>query len=292
MSPGFIIVLLVIIAVMIPMFIRKINQGEVGLREFVGRYTDTVGPGIFFLIPGIQSVRRVDIREQVINVPEQQIITKDNVAVTVDGIVYVQITDPAKATYEINNVFLAVVSLAQTNLRSVLGTMELNDTLSNRDTINGKLLESLDRETGKWGVKVMRVEIKKLEPPASVQEMMNMIKNAQSEKSAKITAAEGYKVAMITQAEADKQSKILQAEWQKESQILQAQGEANAKVAIAEANAKALELDAVAAQQFFTGNAVVKAQLQTITAALGNNTKFVLDSDILAGVSKIFGGGK
>lgn len=212
MSPGFIIVLLVIIAIMIPMFIRKINQGEVGLREFVGRYTDTVGPGIFFLIPGIQSVRRVDIREQVINVPEQQIITKDNVAVTVDGIVYVQITDPAKATYEINNVFLAVVSLAQTNLRSVLGTMELNDTLSNRDMINGKLLESLDRETGKWGVKVMRVEIKKLEPPASVQEMMNMIKNAQSEKSAKITAAEGYKVAMITQAEADKQSKILQAE--------------------------------------------------------------------------------
>lgn len=212
MDISVIVYLLIIAGVLIPFFVRKITQGEVGLREFLGRYTDTVGPGIFFLIPGVQSVRKVDIREQVINVPEQQIITKDNVAVTVDGIVYVQITDPYKATYEINNVFLAVVSLAQTNLRSVLGTMELNDTLSNRDAINGRLLESLDRETGKWGVKVMRVEIKKLEPPASVQEMMNMIKNAQSEKSAKITAAEGYKVAMITQAEADKQSKILQAE--------------------------------------------------------------------------------
>lgn len=170
---------------------------------------------------------------------------------TVDGVVYAQITDPYKANYDINNVFVAVVSLAQTNLRSVLGTMELNDTLSNRESINAKLLESLDRETAKWGIKVMRVEIKKLEPPASVQEMMNMIKNAQSEKSAKITQAEGYKVSQITQAEADKQAKILQAEGQKESQILQAQGEASAKVAIAEANAKALELDAVAAQSFF-----------------------------------------
>ena len=208
-----IVYLLVVLGILIPLFVRKITQGEVGLREFLGRYTDTVGPGIFFLIPGVQSVRKVDIREQVINVPEQQIITKDNVAVTVDGVVYAQITDPYKATYDINNVFVAVVSLAQTNLRSVLGTMELNDTLSNRDTINARLLDSLDRETAKWGVKVMRVEIKKLEPPASVQEMMNMIKNAQSEKSAKITQAEGYKVAKITQAEADKQEQILKAEW-------------------------------------------------------------------------------
>jgi regulator of protease activity HflC (stomatin/prohibitin superfamily) len=222
------------------MFIRKINQGEVGLREFLGRYTDTVGPGIFFLVPGIQSVRKVDIREQVVTVPEQQIITKDNVAVTVDGIVYAQITDPYKATYEINNVFMAVVNLAQTNLRSVLGTMELNDTLSNRDSINAKLLESLDRETGKWGIKVMRVEIKKLEPPAEVQTMMNQIKNAQSEKTARITEAEGYKIALITKSEADKQSKILQAE-----------GEANAKVTVAEATARALELESNAAEKFF-----------------------------------------
>lgn len=182
--------LLIILGFAILFSVRKINQGEVGLKESLGRYTSTTGPGLSFVIPGIQTIRKVDIREQVINVPEQQIITKDNVAVTVDGVVYAQITDPYKATYDINNVFVAVVSLAQTNLRSVLGTMELNDTLSNRDSINAKLLESLDRETAKWGIKVMRVEIKKLEPPASVQEMMNMIKNAQSEKSAKITQAE------------------------------------------------------------------------------------------------------
>lgn len=232
--------LLVVVAVLIPMFIRKVTQGEVGLREFLGRYTDTVNPGIFFLIPGIQAVRKVDIREQVVNVPEQQIITKDNVAVTVDGIVYAQITDPYKATYEINNVFMAVVNLAQTNLRSVLGTMNLDDTLSNRESINARLLESLDRETAKWGIKVMRVEIKKLEPPASVQDMMNMIKNAQSDKTAKITEAEGYKIALITKSEADKQSQILQAE-----------GKAQAQVAIAEATAKALELESNAAQSFF-----------------------------------------
>jgi regulator of protease activity HflC (stomatin/prohibitin superfamily) len=145
-----IIYLLIIAGVILPFFVRKINQGEVGLRQTLGRYTGTFVPGIFFLIPGFQSITKVDIREQVINVPEQQIITKDNVAVTVDGVVYAQITDPYKATYDINNVFVAVVSLAQTNLRSVLGTMELNDTLSNRDTINAKLLESLDRETAKW----------------------------------------------------------------------------------------------------------------------------------------------
>ncbi len=292
--PGFwtLIVLIFVFAVIVPLFIRKITQWEVGLREFLGKYTDTVGPGIVFLIPGIQTLRKVDIREQVINVPEQQIITKDNVAVTVDGIVYVQITDPYKAQYEISNVFMAVVNLAQTNLRSVLGTMALDETLSNRESINARLLESLDRETSKWWVKVMRVEIKKLEPPHDVQAMMNTIKNAQSEKTAKITEAEGYKIALITKSEADKQSQILQAEGQKQSQILQAEGEAQAKVAIAEAEAKRLELESIAAQQFFQWAAVTKEQLKVIEWALGENTKYVLDSDILAGVSKIFGSTK
>jgi len=153
--------LLVVLAILIPFFVRKINQGQVGLIEFLGRYTKTATPGIVFLIPGIQTMRRVDIREQVVNVPEQQIITMDNVSMAVDGIIYIQVTDPYQATYDVNNVFMAVVSLAQTNLRSVLGTMSLDETLSNRELINGRLLESLDKETGKWGVKVLRVEIKR-----------------------------------------------------------------------------------------------------------------------------------
>ncbi len=168
--------------------------------------------------------------------------------------------------------------------------MNLDDTLSNRDMINGKLLESLDRETGKWGIKVMRVEIKKLEPPQDVQAMMNMIKNAQSEKTAKITEAEGYKTSMITKAEADKQSKILQAEGERQNQILQAEGEAQAIIAVAQADAKAIELKSLAAQEFFKGQAVTKEQLKVVENALsGGNTKYVLDSDVLSSVAKSFG---
>lgn len=287
-----IIFLLFIAAIIIPMFIRKINQGEVGLRDFLGKYTDTVGPGIFFMVPGIQSVKKVDIREQVVTVPEQQIITKDNVGMAVDGVIYVQIIDPYQATYDINNVFMAVVNLAQTNLRSVLGTMSLDETLSNRDMINGKLLESLDRETGKWGIKVLRVEIKRLDPPEDIQNAMSKQMKAEREKRAVILESEAYKQSLITKSEGDKQSKILQAEWERESAILRAQGEANAKIAIAEATAKSLELESNAAEKFFKWAAVTKEQLKVIEGALGQNTKYILDSDILAGVSKIFGGAK
>ncbi len=287
-----IIILLIAGAIIIPMFIRKINQGEVGLREFLGRYTDTVGPGIFFLIPGIQTVRRIDIREQVVTVPEQQIITRDNVGMAVDGVIYVQIMDPQQATYNINNVFMAVVNLAQTNLRSVLGTMSLDETLSNREAINIKLLESLDRETGKWGIKVLRVEIKRLDPPDDIQNSMSKQMKAEREKRAQILEAEGYKLSLITKSEWDKQSQILQAEGARESQLLRAQGEASAMVAVAEAKAKSLELEANAAVSFFKGAAVTKEQLKVIEGALGQNTKYILDSDILAWVSKIFGAGK
>ncbi len=164
------------------------------------------------MFPGIYSLKRIDIREQVVAVPEQQIITRDNVGVAVDGIVYIQITEPQKAEYEISNVFMAVVNLAQTNLRSVLGTMSLDETLSNREIINAKLLESLDRETGKWGVKVMRVEIKRLDPPHDIQESMSKQMKAEREKRAQILEAEGYKQSLITKSEGDKQSKILEAE--------------------------------------------------------------------------------
>lgn len=234
----------------------------------------------------------MDIREQVVNVPEQQIITMDNVSMAVDGIIYVQITDPFQATYDVNNVFMAVVSLAQTNLRSVLGTMSLDETLSNRDTINARLLASLDKETGKWGVKVLRVEIKRLDPPDDIQDAMSKQMKAEREKRAQILEAEGYRQSQITRSEGDKQSAILQAEGQKQAAILQAEGDARAEIALAEAKAKALELEATAAVQFFNGAAVTKEQLKVIEGALGQNTKYILDSDILAGVSKIFGNAK
>lgn len=147
----FVIFLVFLIAIVTLMSsFKRIDQGSLGLVETLGKYAGTVDAGLHFLIPYVQTIRRVDIREQVVDVPEQQIITKDNVGVTVDGIVYIQINDPKSATYNINNVYLAVVNLAQTNLRSVLGTMSLDDTLSNREIINARLLESLDRETNAW----------------------------------------------------------------------------------------------------------------------------------------------
>ncbi len=284
------IILVVVAAIIIPMFIRKIDQGETGLILTLGKLTGTQGPGICFLIPGFQSLRKIDIREQVVNVPEQQIITRDNVGVAVDGIVYVQITDPAKAEFEIANVYLAVVSLAQTNLRSVLGTMSLDETLSNREVINGRLLESLDRETGKWGIKVMRVEIKRLDPPTDIQDSMSKQMKAEREKRAQILEAEGYKQSLITKSEGDKQSQILQAEGLAQSQILSAEGEAQAIIRIAEGKAKALELESQAAIANFTGAAVTKEQLNVIQNSLGGgNTKYILDSDILTSISKAFG---
>lgn len=283
------ITLIIVATVLLPFFLKKVNQGEVGLIEILGKFSHEVGPGLSFLIPGFQTLRKVDIREQVITVPEQQIITRDNVGVAVDGIVYVQITNAVKAQYEISNVFLAVVNLAQTNLRSVLGTMTLDDTLSNRESINVRLLEALDRETVKWGIKVLRVEIKKLEPPRDIQDSMSKQMKAEREKRAQILEAEGYRQSLVTKSEGDKQSKILQAEGEKQSQILRAEGEAQAKIAIAEADARALELQSLAAQKYFQGQAVAKEQLKVVENALSNNTKYVLDSDILTSISKTFG---
>lgn len=281
--------MIIIMGISFPFFVKTIKQGENAIILTLGKYSSTVGPGIVFLFPGIQSCQRVNLREQVINVPEQQIITKDNVGVTVDGIVYVQIMDSYKATFAIENVYFGVVSLAQTSLRSVLGTMALDETLSNREIINAKLLETLDRETEKWGVKVMRVEIKRLDPPHDIMESMSKQMKAEREKRAQILEAEGYKQSLITKSEGDKQSQILRAEGDKESQVLRAIGEAEAKIKIAEATAKALELESIAASAYFTGPAVTKEQLNVIQNSLGGgNTKYILDSDILTSISKTF----
>ena len=279
---------IIFVLVVIWKTIKIVPQWYSWLIETLWKYSSSSTAWPVFLMPFFQSLIMVDMKEQVITVPEQQVITKDNVWVAVDGIVYVQIQDAYKAIYEVNNVFNAVINLAQTNLRSVLWTMTLDDTFSNRDIINAKLLESLDRETAKWWIKVMRVEIKKLEPPASVQAQMNMIKNAQSDKTAKITEAEWYKIALITKSEADKAQRILDAEWLKQAKILEAEGIAQAKIAIAEADAKRIELESMAAQKFFTWQAVTKEQLKVIENALSSNTKYILDNDILTSIGKSF----
>lgn len=287
---GIFILIIVFWVLFLLFWVRVVNQWEVGLKEFLWQYTETVNPGLVFIIPGLQTLKKIDVREQVINVPEQQIITKDNVWVAVDWVVYVQIVDPYKSMYEISNVFMAVINLAQTWLRSVLWTMSLDETLSNREFINGKLLEALDRDTGKWWVKIMRVEIKRLDPPKDIQDSMSKQMKAERDKRAQILEAEWYKSALITKSEWDKQSQVLAAEWDRQAKILQAEGIAQAKILVAQADAKTLELESMAAQEFFKWSAVTKEQLKVIENSLsGGNTKYILDNDILWAIGKAFG---
>ncbi len=285
---SYLIVLFVAAIFIIPMFVRIVKQGTLGMIETLGRFSRLAQPGVHFIIPGAQSLAKIDIREQVIDVPQQEIITSDNVNVMVDGIVYYRIEDVLKATYEINNVRLAVLNLAQTNLRSVLGTMSLDDTLSNRVAINTRLKAALDVETAKWGVDVTRVEIQRLDPPMHIQEAMSKQMIAERSKRAIILEAQGYKESQISRAEGDKQSSILQAEGQKQSQILAAEGQAEAMERIAAAQAKKIEVESLAADEFFKGNAITHEQIKVAGEALVNNTKYILGTDIMAGIQKIF----
>lgn len=284
----FLWILALFIIVSVYKAVRIVPQGFEGLIERFGKYSGSLEPGLKMVIPWLDIVRLVDKREQVIMIPEQQVITRDNVGVTVDGIVYVQIMDAAKSVYSISNVMSGVINLAQTSLRSVLGTMALDETLSNRETINGQLLMSLDQETEKWGIKVMRVEIKRLDPPSDIQDSMSKQMKAERERRASILEADGYKQSLIARSEGDKQSQILRAEGEQQAQILKAEGEAQAKIRIAQGTAKALELESLAAQQFFSGNAIAKEQLKVMENALMNNTKYVLDTDFLGNLSKFF----
>jgi regulator of protease activity HflC (stomatin/prohibitin superfamily) len=285
---SYLIVLFVAAIFIIPMFVRIVKQGTLGMVETLGRFSRLAQPGVHFIIPGAQSLAKIDIREQVIDVPQQEIITSDNVNVMVDGIVYYRIEDVLKATYEINNVRLAVLNLAQTNLRSVLGTMSLDDTLSNRVAINTRLKAALDVETAKWGVDVTRVEIQRLDPPMHIQEAMSKQMIAERSKRAIILEAQGYKESQISRAEGDKQSSILQAEGQKQSQILAAEGQAEAMERIAAAQAKKIEVESLAADEFFKGNAITHEQIKVAGEAMVNNTKYILGTDIMAGIQKIF----
>jgi len=285
----FLIAWLIVFAIIVAMAIRKVSQWSVWLKEWLWKYTWTAGPWITFLIPWIQTIKIIDIREQVMQVPEQEIITADNVAVTVDWVVYAQIIDPARAQYEVNNVFMAVINLTQTTLRSVLWTMSLDETLSNRDAINAKLLSTLDAETGKWWIKVLRVEIKRLDPPVDIQNAMSKQMKAEREKRAQILEAEWYKQALITKSEWDKKSQILKAEWLKESEILEAEWQANATIKLATAEAEKIKLESEASIKYFEWNAITKEQLKVVENSLQDNTKFILDPNILASLWAQFG---
>jgi len=222
------------------MAIRIIRPYEKGLVERLGRYQRTLDSGLNLIMPFFDTVMKVDMREIVLDVPPQMVITKDNVNVEVDCIVYCQITDPVRAKYEISNYIMAASKLAQTNLRNVIGEMELDQSLSSRDVINSQLRDVLDTATDKWGVKVNRVEIQRIDPPVDITEAMSRQMKAERDKRAAILEAEGEKQAAITVAEGSKRSAILEAEGQAEAVVKKADAEKYRQIAVAEGQAKAI----------------------------------------------------
>src|SRR5213596_1553998 len=209
--------------------IRIVPQARAGVVERLGRYSRTLSAGLAIVIPFVDRVREmIDLREQVVSFAPQPVITEDNLVVSIDSVIYFQVTDAKAATYEIADYIQAIEQLTVTTLRNVIGGMALEKTLTSRDEINSELRGVLDEATGKWGIRVNRVELKAIDPPASIKDTMEKQMRADREKRAAILQAEGQKQAAILTAEGEKQSSILRAEGQRQAAILQAEGEAKA----------------------------------------------------------------
>jgi regulator of protease activity HflC (stomatin/prohibitin superfamily) len=221
--------IVVFILITLAKTIRVIPQARAGVVERLGRYSRTLTPGLAIVIPFVDRVRQqVDLREQVMSFEPQPVITQDNLVVNIDSVIYFQITDPKAATYEIANPVDAIDMLTVTTLRNVIGGMTLEQTLTSRDSVNDQLRGILDDATGKWGIRIHRVELKAVDPPSSVKDTMEKQMRADREKRAAILQAEGVKQSQILQAEGEKQAAILKAEGQKQSAILAAEGQSKA----------------------------------------------------------------
>jgi regulator of protease activity HflC (stomatin/prohibitin superfamily) len=223
------IVVAVVVLVVLARTIRIIPQARAGVVERLGRYQRTLSPGLAIVVPFIDRLKPlIDLREAVVSFDPQPVITEDNLVVSIDSVIYFQVTDPKAATYEIANYIQAIEQLTVTTLRNVIGGMSLEATLTSRDEINGQLRGVLDEATGKWGIRVNRVELKAIDPPASIQEAMEKQMRADRDKRAAILTAEGVKQSQILTAEGDKQSAILRAEGNRQALVLQAEGQSKA----------------------------------------------------------------
>jgi len=214
MSGTLLIVILVFIFLVALMGIKIVRPYQLACVERLGKYQRTVHPGLNFIVPFIERLIKVDMREQVVDVPPQEVITQDNATVTVDAVIYYEVTDPVKVLYNVAQFRLATVKLAQTNLRNVVGDLSLDESLTSRERINAKLRDVLDEATDKWGAKVTRVELQRIEPPGDVTEAMHRQMKAERERRAVVLEAEGFKTAAILRADGEKQAKILAAEGQ------------------------------------------------------------------------------
>jgi len=261
----FLIVLFILSIVTLFASVKIVQQQERGIVLRLGKYKNLADPGLNLVMPYIESMIKVDMRERVINVDPQKVITKDNVSVTVDAVIYYKIVDPVKAEFEVEDFGNAATTLAQTNLRNIVGDKTLDETLTARDHINTNLRLVLDEATNGWGVKVTRVEVQKIDPPPEITDAMSLQMKAEREKRAHILQAEGIK-----------QSDITQAEGQKNSEILKAQGDAQAKILRADAEAGAIQRIAEAANKYFDTKAQAWERLRVSEQVLKNNTKYII----------------
>jgi regulator of protease activity HflC (stomatin/prohibitin superfamily) len=249
--------------------VRKVNQYERGIVERWNAYEKTVDPGLRYVLPFAKRILRVNMREQVIDVPPQEIITEDNVVVTIDAVVYYQIIDPKKALYEIEDFELAIVKLAQTTLRNIVGEMSLDTCLTSREKINTELRKVLDEATDKWGTKVNRIEVQRIDPPSDIQQAMHKQKTAEQDRRRARLIATGRKEAALQDREAT---------------ILKAEGDAKAIRLVASAQAEAVQVVSVAANKYFQKNAQLNKKLDVIRDTFSQQTKIVVPStaDILS----------
>ena len=280
---------IVLLGVVLFRIFRIIRPFETGLVERLGKYNRQATPGLNIVLPALERIIIVDMREQVIDVPPQEVITKDNVTITVDAVIYYEPTDPKKLVYNVGDFIQAATKLAQTNLRNVVGDLELDAALTSRETINTQLKLILDEATDKWGTRVVRVEIQRVDPPQDVQDAMNKVMKAERDRRAAVTEAEGEKRAAILSAEGRKESQVLDANGEAEALKQVADAQKYEKIAIAEGESEAIEKVFAAIHKGDPTNDLIAIKyLESLEkVADGNATKIFLPADLSATLGSI-----
>jgi regulator of protease activity HflC (stomatin/prohibitin superfamily) len=283
------ILIIVFLGVILFRIFRIIRPFETGLVERLGKFNREASSGLNIVIPGLERIIIVDMREQVIDVPPQEVITKDNVTITVDAVIYYEPTDPKKLVYNVGDFITAATILAQTNLRNVVGDLELDAALTSRETINTSLKLILDEATDKWGTRVVRVEIQRIDPPQDVQDAMNKVMKAERDRRAAVTEAEGEKRAAILTAEGRKESQVLDATGEAEALKQVADAQKYEKIAIAEGEAEAIEkvFDAIHKGDPTNDLIAIKYLESLEKVANGKATKIFLPADLSATLGSI-----